>query len=498
MIRLKEILNCLKDKKIYGSTDIMVRGISNDSRKVGKNFIFVCIVGEKENGEDYISSALSNGATIIVTERKLDIKDVTLVVTPDTRYSLAVLSSEFYKNPSRKLKMIGVTGTNGKTTITYFLESIFSVNGNKVGVLGTVSYRLGKKVIPSFTTTPSCVQLQEILSKMVKENFDIAVMEVSSHALLQHRVTNCEYDIAIFTNLTPDHLDYHQTMEEYLNAKTRLFAELGKNSKKKGQKFAIINIDDEASKYIIEKTKVPVVKYGIKTKGDFFAKKIEFNLEYTSFILCTPQGDVSIRLNLIGRHNVYNALASSAAAQVQGVSIDKIKEGLEALKFVPGRFEIISEGQNFTCVVDFAHSPDALKRTIHTARHLNPKRIITVFGCGGDRDRSKRPLMGEIAVKNSDFVWITSDNPRSEDPKKIVTDIEVGIKRIGSTNYKVVLDRRKAIQEALDYAAEKDFVLIAGKGHETCQILSAIIPFDERKIVRDMLRKKFKDKNDKN
>ncbi len=498
MIRLKEILNCLEDKKIYGRTDIIVRGISNDSRKVGKNFIFVCISGEKENGEDYISSAVSNGATVIVTERKLNIKGVTLVVTPNTRYSLAVLSSEFYGNPSRKLKMIGITGTNGKTTVTYFLESIFSVNGNKVGVLGTVSYRLGKKKIPSFTTTPSSVQLQEILLEMAEENFDIAVMEVSSHALLQHRVTNCEYDIAIFTNLTPDHLDYHQTMDEYLNAKIRLFAELGKNSKKKGQKFAIINVDDEASKYIIENTKVPVVKYGIKTKSDFFAKKIKFNLESTSFILCTPQGEVPIRLNLIGRHNVYNALASSAAAQTQGVSIDKIKEGLEALKFVPGRFEIISEGQNFTCVVDFAHSPDALERTIHTARHLNTKRIITVFGCGGDRDRSKRPLMGEIAVKNSDFVWITSDNPRSEDPKKIVTDIEVGIKRIGNANYKVVLDRRKAIQEALDYAAEKDFVLIAGKGHETCQILSAIIPFDERKIVRDMLRKKFKDKNDKN
>ncbi len=494
MINLKEILDYLKHKKIYGRTDLIVEGITNDSRQVKENFIFVCIKGEKENGEKYISSALSNGATVIVTERKMDIGDITLIITPDARYSLAVLSSAFYKDPSRKLKMIGVTGTNGKTTTTYFLESIFSANKNKAGVLGTVSYRLGNKIIPSFTTTPSSVELQKILAKMVEDNFDIAVMEVSSHALMQQRVVNCEYDIAIFTNLTPDHLNYHRTMEEYLKAKTKLFTELGKNSRKKGQKFAIINNDDKACEYIMKHTTVSIISYGIENKGDFFAKRIEFNLNYTSFILCTPQGEISITLNLIGLHNVYNALASSAAAQTMGISIDKIKKGLESLKFVPGRFEVISEGQNFTCVVDFAHSPDALERTIQTARHLNPKRIITVFGCGGDRDRSKRPLMGEIAAKNSDFVWITSDNPRSENPMKIVTDIEVGIKRIDFTNYRVVLDRRKAIKEALDYATENDFVLIAGKGHETCQILAAIIPFDERKIVRDMLKEKNKGK----
>ena len=494
MVNLNKVLNYIKDKKVYGKTDLMISGITNDSRKVEKDFIFVCIKGEKQNGEDYISSAVFNGAKVIVAERNLDLKGITLIVTPDTRYALAILSSTFYGNPSRKLKVIGVTGTNGKTTTTYLLESIFSINKNKVGVLGTVSYRLGNKVIPSFTTTPSSVELQKILAQMVEENFDVAVMEVSSHALMQKRVVNCEYDVAIFTNLTSDHLNYHKSMDEYLNAKTKLFMELGKNSKKKGQKFAIINSDDAASRYIMKHTNVPVITYGIEQRGDFFAKEIKFNLKSTSFILCAPQGEIPVCLSLVGRHNVYNALASSAAAQVQGVPIDKIKEGLENLKFVPGRFEIISEGQNFTCVVDFAHSPDALERTILTARHLNPKRIITVFGCGGDRDRGKRPLMGEIATQNSDFVWITSDNPRSEDPKKIVTDIEVGIKKVGRTNYKVVLDRRKAISEALDYADENDFVLIAGKGHETCQILSSIIPFDERKIVRDMLREKVKGK----
>ncbi|MFH1238777.1 MAG: UDP-N-acetylmuramoyl-L-alanyl-D-glutamate--2,6-diaminopimelate ligase, partial [bacterium] len=409
----------------------------------------------------------------------------------------AILSSGFYGDPSRKLGLIGITGTNGKTTICYLVESIFKEQRLKIGVLGTIEYRLGDQVLPAPNTTPQSSELQHILGEMVTAKFAYAVMEVSSHALAQDRTLGCEFDVAVFTNLTRDHLDFHKTFENYLAAKTKLFSGLGEKAVKKLPKCAVINLDDSHSRHIIANTKVPVMVYGIEnsfkdSKLTYLkAEDIKLNKNGYEFVLNFNGEKLGhVKLNLIGKHNVYNALAAIGVGLSQNIDIEVIKKGLEKVKRVPGRFELVEAGQKFTVAIDYAHTDDALWRTLLAAKELNPNRIIVVFGCGGDRDRTKRPLMGEVAVNNSDLAIITSDNPRSEEPAKIALDIEIGIKRTNKNNYKIILDRHEAIAEALRYAREKDIVIIAGKGHETSQILKdRAVYFNDIEVVKDILKK---------
>ncbi len=496
---LNDLIKFLDIKQVYGSLDRKIEGITADSRQARKDFIFICIKGSKEDGMNYIPEAISKGASVIVIEEKVEIPtDLTVLIVPDSRRALAILSTQFYQNPSAKLGLIGVTGTNGKTTICYLVEAILKEQSFKVGVLGTIEYRLGTKIIPALNTTPQSSDLQRILAEMVEDKFDYVVMEASSHALVQDRIWGCEFDVGVFTNLTRDHLDFHKTFDNYLLAKTKLFERLGKNATKKLPKFAIINIDDGHSQYIIKNTTVPILVYGIESSFSdskikyLKAEDIKLDKNGSEFILNFNGEKIDkIKLNLIGKINIYNALAAIGVGLSQNLNIEVIKKGLEKLKGVPGRFELINAGQNFTLVIDYAHTDDALYRTLIIAKELDHNRIITVFGCGGDRDRTKRPLMGEAAVTNSDFCIVTSDNPRSEDPAKIALDIEIGIRRANKNNYKIILDRYEAIVEALRYAEENDIVIIAGRGHETSQIFKdKVVYFSDREAVKEILEKR--------
>jgi len=491
MPRLKELLKGIT-AEVYLPLETKITGIAYDSRRIERGNIFVACKGYKDDGKNYVSQVLGKGAVAIVTDEKISNATNTtlpLILVSDTRDALAKLATNFYHNPADKLLLIGVTGTNGKTTITYLLESILATAGQKVGVVGTVNYRLAKKIFPISLTTPESVDLQKILSWMKREKANTVVMEVSSHALVQKRIQGCIFDIAIFTNLTREHLDFHQTMEEYFAAKTKLFTELNTDVKKKFPKFAIINFDCPWGERLINLVKVPVISYGIKKEANFRADEIKLNKNGSFFILqSSEQGRYPVRFPLLGKYNISNALAATSAAYALGINLKKIVHGLERIKPIPGRLERVDLGQSFTVIIDYAHSDDALANVLATLQEICSGRIITVFGCGGDRDRSKRPRMGEVASRLSNFVFITTDNPRSEDPQRIALDIEVGTHRTGKNNYEVILDRYEAIKKALYFAQPDDFVLIAGKGHENYQIFAdRTIPFSDKEVARNVL-----------
>jgi len=505
MVRLTDLLPAIAVKEIYGFTEIPVEGITYDSRQVRPGYIFVAISGYREDGNVYIPQALEAGASVVVSSRKTEKLvrpakwggSATQIIVEDPRKALAKLATAFYRYPSDKLNIIGITGTNGKTTVSYFTEAIFKENGEKVAVLGTIAYRLGEETLPALTTTPQSSDLQEILKKLVDKEFTTAILEVSSHALSLERVEGCEFDSAIFTNLSREHLDFHKTMEEYLEAKIRLFSTLGKDARKKREKLAVLNLDDPSTEKFIHSTKAKIITYGIERGAEVLAKSIKLDLEKTAFTLVSPEGEVRISLPLVGKYNIYNALAASSVAIGQGISLALIRSGLESVSSIPGRFERIDYGQPFTVIVDYAHTHEALRRLLDTCRELNPRRIITVFGCGGDRDRGKRPLMGEVAIELSDYVIVTSDNPRSEDPERIALDIEVGIKRKEKNNYQTIIDRLQAINKALSMAEKGDLVVIAGKGHEDYQIFKeGRIHFDDREVVRRILSEEMKFKKE--
>jgi UDP-N-acetylmuramoyl-L-alanyl-D-glutamate--2,6-diaminopimelate ligase len=415
--------------------------------------------------------------------------DKAVVFVKDPLAALAGFSANFYGHPDKSLHMIGVTGTNGKTTITYLLESIFETHNLATGVMGTINYRFGKKAYPAPNTTPQSSDIYQFFAEMLKGHGRVAVMEVSSHALALGRVAGIEFDTAIFTNLTRDHLDFHKTMEEYFEAKAKLFLGLV-HGEKSFPKFAIINIDDPwGAKLAAMSQPGTVVTYGLSEKAAIRAVNIRNTSRSTEFILSTPAGHQKVHLSQIGLHNVYNALAAAGAALASGISLEGVVSGLENAPCVPGRLEKIEAGQNFAVVVDYAHTDDALKNVLTALKELKPQRLITVFGCGGDRDRSKRPIMGEIASNLSDFVFVTSDNPRSEDMERIALDIEVGIRRQHRNNYQVILDREQAIAAALSMAQKGDIVLIAGKGHETYQIIGdQRLHFNDGEIARKYLQ----------
>ncbi len=471
-MQLRELLKNIKTLEFAGDDRVEIRGISHNSNDIGNGYLFVAVKGFNTDGHLYIKDAVKSGSPAVLVMEPVEAPPgVCVIRVEDTRQALALLSAAFYRNPSQELLLVGVTGTNGKTTTSYLINSIFRTTGNKVGLVGTIANFIGDRKLQVQHTTPEAHQLQKLFREMADEGVQTAVMEVSSHALALNRVTGCEFDVAVFTNLTQDHLDFHQDMEDYFQAKMQLFSNIGQGVKK-FPKFAVINRDDPYSERIIKGCSVPFITYGLSENAQIRAANINTKDNGNSFQVISELGDFWLNLKLGGFFNIYNALAACAVGLGCGISQEKIIISLEGIDGVPGRFERIDCGQNFTVVVDYAHTPDGLENLLKAARGISSGRLITVFGCGGDRDRSKRPLMGKIAGKYSDLSIITSDNPRSEDPIQVISDIEAGIiNTVKQAQYRIIPDRRDAIQVALREARKGDFVVIAGKGHENYQII---------------------------
>lgn len=472
-----------------GNLNIPVRGIAYDSRRIKEGFLFLAIEGFKNDGHHFIEQAIANGATALVVQKPVAVPaGMAWIRVPDTRQALALLSARFYDFPSRKLKLIGVTGTNGKTTTTHLLAAVYRAAGKKVGLIGTIANRIGDSILPVEHTTPESLELQQLLAEMASLAVKTVVMEVSSHALALKRVAGCRFNTGVFTNLSQDHLDFHQNMDDYLRTKAILFQMLGQEDEGNAG-FAVVNGDDPGADRIITASRGEIITYGLNEKAKVRASGVEVCVRGVSFQVRTPWGESRVRLKLTGLFNVYNALAALAAGGADGLPLEAMVDALEAVPGVRGRFEAIDRGQNFTVIVDYAHTPDGLENVLKTAGQLTAGRLITVFGCGGDRDRSKRPLMGEIAARYSDIPVITSDNPRTEYPLKIIADIEEGMRRIREpATYTVIPDRRQAIARALHLAEPGDVVVIAGKGHENYQLIGTQkFPFDDREEVIKVL-----------
>ncbi len=497
-LQVRELVAELTIIKSSGNLDLAIQGIAYDSRKVAPGMLFVCIAGYQTDGHNYIRQAVERGAVALLVEQNPQelalpsevLAKVAWVQVENTRTALAWVSAHFYDFPAQKLTMIGVTGTNGKTTTTHLIEAILESQSHRVGLIGTINNKLGDAILPVTNTTPLPLELQELLAMMVEKKASYAVMEVSSHALDLGRVEACDFDVAVFTNLTQDHLDFHENMANYQTAKTKLFTKLSSPSGKTHPKYGIINIDDPAGREIMEKSGGQVLTYGIKNAAQVRAENIAITAGGVAFTVQTPQGQINLKLRMTGLFSVYNALAAICVGLVEQIALPAIQQALEAVPGVAGRFELVDEGQPFGVIVDYAHTPDSLENILKTAREFVQGRIITVFGCGGDRDRTKRPIMGGIAARLSDYTIITSDNPRSEVPEAILSDIEQGVQAVTDpTNYKSITDRRNAITTAIKLAQPNDLVIIAGKGHETYQIIGAqTIHFDDREVARACLQ----------
>ena len=474
-----------------GGLDRPVTAVTDDSRAVAAGSLFVAVKGERVDGHAFVGRAVQAGAAAVVAQRPVEAGSLPLVLVADSRKSLGLIGSRFYGDPSAQLAMIGVTGTNGKTTTTYLCKALLEGIGRQVGLIGTVAYQIGTETIPASHTTPGALELQGLLARMMQAGLNCVVMEVSSHALAMDRTAGCEYDAAVFTNLTQDHLDYHRTMEEYFQAKLRLFTGLG-SGMKTGQR-AIVNMDDPRGDQIRAACRVPVWGYSMTNRADIKAEHVCLSMSGTSFTAATPAGTFSVESRLVGEHNVYNLLGAIGVALHAGATCDQVREAVSLVSNVPGRFERVSAGQDFTVVVDYAHTEDALVRLLAVAQALKTRRIITVFGCGGDRDRGKRPKMGRAAVEQSDVVVLTSDNPRTEDPMTILREVEVGVREAlqgrSHVEYHLVPDRREAIGTAVRLARTGDIVLIAGKGHEDYQIIGTKkFHFDDREVAREAIQ----------
>lgn len=487
MMQLQKLLSALP---FYSTNqeieNIDINGIKMDNREIEKGDMFVCIKGFTVDGHSFAKQAAQSGAVAIISEKPLDVSPAITIIVPDTTKALAILAAEFYQHPTHNFPLIGITGTNGKTTTTYLLEEIFKAHGKKTGLIGTIQMKIGDKAYGITNTTPDALHLQHNFHKMAKEEVDIVMMEVSSHALDLGRVYGSDFDIAVFTNLSQDHLDYHKDMDDYLRAKTLLFTGLGNSYLNK--KFAVINVDDDHSKVIQHSTAQPVITYGIQTNADIMATNISFQLKNTTFTLKTPVGETTIQSNLIGTFNIYNMLAAASVAILRKVPLDTIKYALENIRGVDGRFEQVTAGQNFAVIVDYAHTPDSLENVLQTVKEFAKQRIFTIVGTGGDRDRTKRPLMAKVATKYSDLAILTSDNPRTEEPGAILQDMTNGLM---DTNYTVIENRKEAIQYGINMAEAGDIVLIAGKGHETYQEINGVrYDFDDRIVAEEAIRQK--------
>jgi len=478
---LNELLDGIETVEVNGDLSCEVSGIVYDSRRAEPGSLFVALHGEKTDGSVYIEEAVHRGAAAVVSQTPCAFGgSFPCIHVADARLALAQLAGRFYDHPSARLCTVGITGTNGKTTVSFMLRDIFKAAGRRPGLLGTVRYEIGDRVIPASRTTPESVDLQMMFSQMDRAGCDSAVMEVSSHALAQHRVDGILYDAAIFTNLTQDHLDYHGTLEEYFNVKARLFNQV--------RRFAVINGDDLWGRRLLNDKKFIAgkVSYGFKEDSRVRGRNPVTDAGGSRMRVQSPWGDAEITLQLIGRFNLYNALAAFAAAAALGIPVATIVKALAEMPCVPGRLEAVPNTKGKKVFVDYAHTDDALLNVLGTLREITPGRLVVVFGCGGNRDKGKRPLMGKVAARLADFSIITNDNPRNEVPEKIAADIASGFD--SERKYEIVLDRKAAIARGLELIGKKDVLLVAGKGHETCQEFNgAIFPFDDREAVREAL-----------
>jgi len=458
-----------------------------DNRLVTKNSLFICIKGYTVDGHKFAVDAAKRGAAAILAEKPVDV-DIPVIIVRNTKRAMALLADRFYGQPSRKFRLVGITGTNGKTTTSHIIEKIYRDAGRTTGLIGTMYMKIGDETLETKNTTPDSLTLQKIFHEMNARGVTDCVMEVSSHSLVEGRVHGCDYDIAVFTNLTQDHLDYHKTMAEYRRAKSLLFSQLGNSCPQDKPKYAILNADDAASKEFEQVTAVPVITYGIDRDADFMAENIDMHARGTTFTLVTPFEKREVRLQLAGKFSVYNMLAAIATGVVSGVPLDSIIKTAEAMEGVRGRFELVNGGQDFSVIVDYAHTPDSLENVLKTVRQFAKKKIFVVVGCGGDRDKTKRPVMAQIACKYADYPIFTSDNPRSEDPLAILREMEKGVE---GERYACIPDRREAIKTAIFRAKAGDVVLIAGKGHETYQIIgNEVHHFDDREVALEMIKER--------
>jgi len=508
-MRLKEFLMLAEVEEVNGDRNQEVSGLAYDSRKVGAGQIFFAIPGEKADGHDFVPEAIKRGAATIVCARKaVEAEGVAFVRVKDVRRVMGQWSAHFYHRPSQKLKLVGVTGTNGKTTVTYLIESMLRAAGIEPGVIGTINYRYCGDEAPAHHTTPESLDLQELMDKMTRAGVKAVTMEVSSHALVQERVCGLDFDVGVFTNLSRDHLDYHRDMNDYFLAKSRLFTDYLKVSVKRN-KAAVIYADDPRGRELIAKLdseNLEVWSYGEGRQWDIYPLNVERDVGGLRGRIHAKKRTVEFASPLIGAANLQNIMAAVGVGLALGLDMDAVAQGIGQLRAVPGRLEKVANDLGVTILVDYAHTPDALEKVLGAVRPVTPGKLITVFGCGGDRDRGKRPLMGEIAARLSDVVVVTSDNPRTEDPLAIVNEVEAGVRRTGlkkfqvskretlgsgpetERGYCVEADRRAAIRIALRSAKPGDSVLIAGKGHEDYQILGTKkIHFDDREVAREEL-----------
>ena len=506
-MELRKLLEGVEIRKVTGETLKEIEGVAYHSNQVKRGFLFVAIRGIEVDGHKFIGEAIQRGAEAVLLEEEREMPDRTMVVVPNSRKALAKISSNFYGNPSSQVRLIGITGTNGKTTTTYLLESIFKKAGYAVGVIGTINYRFGKETTPASNTTPESLDLQGILWEMAKKGASHVIMEVSSHGLDLDRVFGCQFDGVVFTNLTVEHLDYHKTLNHYFESKRKLFSESLMKSHKT-RRFAVTNQDDPRGEEIVEGINLSIVRYGLRPSCDVFADQVTSTFEGLSCQIKTPRGEFSIHSKLIGEFNIYNILAAVATAIAMDIPLGTVKNGVESLEGVSGRFEKIGNRRGIHVIVDYAHTHDALERVLLGLKNVlrnspgNNGKVITVFGCGGDRDRTKRPLMGKVAGSYSDLSILTSDNPRTEDPLAVMNEVEMGFKsvpleewhqnEIGSwrskKGYLKVPDRREAIRMAIRLAQPLDTVLIAGKGHENYQIIGKQkFPFNDHIEARKAL-----------
>ena len=486
-MKLNKLLLGLDNLKAKGNLDIEIEGIESNSKNIKEGFLFIAIKGFSVDGHDYINNAIEAGAKAIMVQEGCDLKkiklpaDVTLIMAKDTRQALAICSCNFYDNPSRKFQLIGVTGTKGKTTTTFMIKEILEKAGYKVGLIGTIAtYINGKMISESSRTTPESLELQKTFAKMVEAGVQYVVMEVSSQSLKLHRVDGCNFNIVVFTNFSEDHISEkeHPDMKDYFESKLKLFKMCDNG---------IINVDD------LQVSKIPklfpdsnIMTYGIDNYCQMLAKDITITNSYVDFRVKVSDRNERVKVDIPGRFSVYNALAAICVAKKIGVPSEKVIEALAEIK-VPGRSEMVPNKKEIPIMIDYAHSPESLQNILSAVKSYTKGKVISVFGCGGDRDKGKRPIMGEVSGKIADFTFITTDNPRTEKPEEIVKEIEEGIKKTKG-KYKVVVDRKEAIKEAIEMASKQDIIVLAGKGHEPYQEINGkTYPFDERTIVKDII-----------
>lgn len=486
-MKLADLLTNVDCLRVDGSLDLEITGINQDSRSVVAGDLFICLKGVKVDGHQYLKQAAERGAVAAIVEDWPEADyGLTIIQVEKAAVALKEIAWAFYGYPDRKLKLIGVVGTNGKTTTTYLMKSILEAAGYRVGLIGTINYLIGDRALAATNTTPGFLELQKLFAQMVEAGVEYVVMEVSSHSIHQGRVAGLKFEGGIFTNLTQDHLDYHGTFDEYLKVKAKFFQDLPSDA------WAAINNDDPNAAAIIAGTKARVYTYGINNQASVQAEDVKVVQSGVSYRAATFRGTVALKLNLTGYFNVYNSLGALTAGLAEGLDLFEVKQGLEEVTVVPGRFQRVPEAETFGVIIDYAHTPDGLENILKTARKITSRRLLLVFGCGGDRDRAKRPIMGEIAARMADFTIITSDNPRTEDPLAIIKDIEAGFSKVKTASYQIEADRALAIRKIIAMAEKDDLVMIAGKGHETYQDFGDHrIHFDDGEVVREALKEMF-------